>query len=211
MAMMRKTLDELRRSERQFERVWSNDGLPDSFLGVYILAGGAALFAASRGWWQALVALFLAPLGVWVLGRTMWNVKTRVTDPRVGRARPRQFKLSRGRIVLLIIFGAAFNALVRAGTTWAKEALPAMSLWWPALVTMPIVLTLFVAWWMLRLNQHLVVGVAALLGALLGPLAGLRGLDSLALSYVLIGLPLLVGGLWAFRRFLRTTPRAEPV
>lgn len=198
----------------RFWREWYRDGLPEIFLGVFLL-DGAGIFAAGAhfAWIFGVVLPVLLLGGRKLLPSALFALKSRVSDPRTGYVRPRQPKLfqTRRSQLALVAVGGISGPLIKAFGSrvvgWLYEAAPPFQWWWPALVTGSGAVAGFVTWRQYESIRFLWVGLAALVGALWGPLLQWPATDSFALAYAVQGAAWLVSGTLTLRSFLRSHPR----
>ena len=193
-------------TERRSERVWAEDGLPDLFLGTFLLMAALAVGLRQALWWLSLTLVVLPPVAVWLLGKVMIAVKARLSDPRSGYLRPRPWRPSRRLIVSLLVLGAVLGGTRGALAEHLAGAIPALPAWGPLFFLVPAIVAIFVGWHRLRLVRHLWVAMVSLLGLAVGPLFGLHGWGSFGLACGIQGAALVVAGGIALRNFVRRAP-----
>ncbi len=205
-------------TRKQVRRYWTEDGLPDLYIGLGFLLYGLLSWWAARddAAWLPFAQAFFLPAWIGLSILLLRRFKEHFTYPRTGYvtyARPPRGETTR-RVFIAAFFAVLLALLVLwaalGNSTPAREKLFALFL--PLVFAAVLV---FVA----RQQSSWRYGFYALAAALSGVAAAMR-LDALSRTgrtAVLSGVPvllslgavMLLGGLWTMFRYLRRHPRPE--
>ncbi len=199
------TGDPLRWAEDTLRHYWSEDGLADILVGLFLMAY-AWLFAYGQrngAAWAKVLLILLVLLMAWQMRAVVDALKRRWVYPRVGYARPRPLpratRLTRGA-------GVALAALLVLGLLMALEPPPGVT----CLLTTGLMAGLW-AWIGLRhgTTRHLLLAAVSVGWGLWHLARPGLACDLLALLLWTGALTALLGVL-AFARFLHRYPQPRP-
>ncbi len=212
------TKDILRDAKLQVRRYWTEDGLPDLYIGL-----GFALYGLLSWWaakdeaaWLPFVQAFFLPAWIGLSVLLLRRFKERFTYPRTGYvayARPPRRETAR-RVLTATLFAVFLGLLVLwavlGNPTPARERLFALFL--------PLVFAAVLGF-VAAQQGNWRYGFYAAVAVLSGVAAVLRmdALSPAGRTAVLSGVPvlmsvgavMLLGGLWVLLRYLRRHPRPE--
>lgn len=211
--------DIIREQEKRVHRYWTEDGLPDLYIGLSFIAYAVLLTwraAGAPGWAEFLISAF--PILIIIFGRWVIEAaKQRCTYPRTGYVKypiPTRQQVTRrvmaGLIVAILLAGVTLLGFLRGGEEGGLFLIGYL---------MPLLFTLIIGVIAYRQNSlryalyAVLAGLFGLTGAFLAPrlpssIWRTAIVDGAAILFPL-GVVLLFGGTWTFLRYLRLHPPRE--
>jgi len=203
---MNMTDDEIRNVERRTRRYFYEDGFVEMAVGIlFLMFGGyffadVALPAGSRikSWLDSsLVLVILA--GVYLVGRLVRFLKSRITYPRTGYVAYKKKEATPGRRLVTAlsggVIGAAFAALLAVS--------PSSRAWLPAINGGMLALACFLFARRTEVGRFYVLAAASAVIGTGVALVGIGDIKGISLYYGLFGAAVLLSGLAAFSLYLR--------
>ncbi len=208
--------DTIQATRRKVRRYWTDDGLPDLYLGLgFALYGLLSWWAVTQSarWVVFLQSLFL-PVWIGLGSLALRSLKERVTYPRTGYVRyadPPRRRTAR-RIMTALALGAVLALVLLAQVALKRGPAADAAFAW----LLPVLFFLglgAVAWHQGSTRYALYALVAIAVGATAA--AGLDGLAAMDRRAVLWGVPLFLilgavmslGGTWRLVRYLHRHPQ----
>ncbi len=209
----------IRSAEQRVQRYWTEDGIPDLFVGLFFVIYAALLWwdAHTDSGWVPIIRNTALVLGI-VLGHfVVQALKARVTYPRTGYVKyrtPTRREIARGLVAGLGI-GAALVLLMLAGLTVGGYA--AGQIVFAFLGPLLFAGILGAMAYQQASGRYGVYAVLALIGGMLVNLASLQIAPTAARNAILngagvltiVGVAMFAGGAWTLNRYLRTHPQTE--
>ncbi len=175
-------------------RYWYDDGLAEMAMGVvFLLVGLLLAVQAARLVPQPAGGLILAAIvigGIWLMGRAVRILKSRITYPRTGYVRYRRLRWTRRRVVVAATAWLAFGAIVGA----LSMATPASLTWLPLGSGIVAGLVLCLIGYKAGLLRFAARGAGSMLIGLTCSVAGLSNGAGSALYFATTGSMLIVSG-----------------
>lgn len=211
--------DIIREQEKRVHRYWTEDGLPDLYIGLSFIVYAALLtwrVAGAPGWAEFLISAF--PILIVIFGRWLIEAaKQRVTYPRTGYVKyplPTRRQVTR-RVMASLIVAALLLAVTLFGFLHGGEEGGLLLIGY----LMPLLFTFIIGVIAYRQNSlryalyAVLAGLFGLTGAFLAPRLPSSTwrtaiADGAAILFPL-GIAILIGGAWTFLRYLRLHPPRE--
>lgn len=211
--------DIVRTSEQRVQRYWTEDGIPDLYVGLFFVIYAALLWwdaHTDSGWVSGIRSTALV-LGI-VLGHfVIQALKARVTYPRTGYVKYRTptGRETAQRLVAALGIGGVMVLAVLAGLMWGGDATGQMVAAFLASLLLAALLGAMA--YQQASRRYGVYAVLALIGGILTNLATRQIASAAARNAILngagvltiVGVAMFAGGAWTLNRYLNSHPLSE--